>query len=266
MWNFCNLLYKGFSVESSTIGKIQFQGAINEYLILARHNIIDIYSFKNSRLDLQKEIELFANLKFIKKIPSPSNSQSDLFFCLADDLSYAFCSFDDGELCVKGEGEINIPSSYRVETDSIKVIADIDQQSYVPNFSFSGTKYIAVYAYKEIINIFPFRYLDNGDINLEKPFILRLSSETLIDIIPLDPKLNKSQKHLLGVISSDKDISTFQALEFNVSTEELSKKPLWDIQNIKDPYIYKMEELSEGGILLFAETYIQYNLHFYLST
>lgn len=257
MWNFCNILFKGFSVESSTCGKIKFEGVVDDYLILARHNIIGIYSFKKGGLDLKKEIELFANVKFIKRIPSSSNTQSDFFFCLADDLSYSFCSLDDGELKIKSDGEINLPSSARLEVDSIKVIADTDHHSYSANFTFSGVKYVAVHAYKEILNIFPFKYPGNGDITPEKPFILRLNPENIIDIIPLDPKHNKSQKHLLGILFSEKNVSTFQALEFNIPTEEFTKKTaVWEIPNIKESNVYKIAELSDGGLLLFAESSI----------
>lgn len=259
MWNFCNILFKGFSVESSTTGKIKFEGAVDDYLVLARHNLIGIYSFKKGGLELKKEIELFANIKFIKRIPSPVQ-QSDTFFCLADDFSYAFCSFDEGELKVKVDGEINLPSSALLEIDRIKVIADTDHSSYIPNYSFSGTKYIAVHAYKEILNIFPFKYQANGEISPEKPFILRLNLENIVDIIPLEPRFNKTQKHLLGIITdktnaADKAPSTFQALEFNIPTEEFTKKLLWEI-SIRDPNVFKITELSDGGLLLFAETTI----------
>jgi len=257
MWNFSNILFKGFSVESSTCGKIKFDGVVEDYLVIARHNILGIYSFKKGGMDLKKEIELFANIKFLKRIPSPSNQQSDLFFCLADDLSYAFCSLDEGVLKTKGDGEINLPSSAMLEIDSIKVIADTDHAFYTTNYSFSGIKYIAVHAYREILNIFPFKYMGNGEINPEKPFILRLSQENVHDIIPLDPRHYKSPKHLLGILYSDKNTTTFQALEFNIPTEEFTKKVLWDIPNIKELKAYKITELSDGGILIFANTSIK---------
>ena len=262
MWNFCNVLFKGYSVESSVCGKVKIDGDLDDYMILSRHNLIGIYSFKKGVLDLKKEIELFANVKFIKRIPAASPNESDLFFLLEDDLSYTFCSLDDGKIVSKGEGEINLPSSARLEIDSIKVIADTDHASYIPNYTSAGIKYVAVYAYKEILNVFPFKYIANGGINVEKPFILRLSQENIIDIIPLDPKLNKTQKHMIGIISAPEktanapDSSIFQAFEFGIQTEDLTKKALWEIPSIKEPHAYKICELSDGNLMVFVENNI----------
>jgi hypothetical protein len=190
MWNFSNTLFKSFSVQSSAKGSIFWDKTLEEVLVVARHNILSIYSIRKELLEIRKEIELFCHIKAIKRLPSSNPQRSDTFFILTDDLAYTFCNLDEGEIVSRSQGEILYPSTSIIENDTFKIISDTDQASYVKDYSFSGQKYLAVHIYKEYLTIFPFRYQE-GEINIkvEKGTILRLSLDNIIDIISMDPKL-----------------------------------------------------------------------------
>ena len=126
MQNFSSTIFKSYAVEASTRGRITFGNSMEECLIIARNNILGIYSFQKDTLECKKEIELFAHIKSIKRIPSLDVEHSDNFFLLADDLTYSFASLDNGTLASKYDGEIKFPSSQSLEFDLIKVISDVD--------------------------------------------------------------------------------------------------------------------------------------------
>mgnify|MGYP007031669609 CR=1 FL=1 len=262
MWNFTHTFFKSFSIESSTRGKIFFDNTLDEYLIITRHNVIGIYSYKKALLELKKEIELFANIKHIKRIPSSSPNRSDYFFCLSDDLSFTFCTLDNGELVSLYHGEVSFPSSALLELDEIKVIADTDQYYYTQNYSFGGYKYVAVQAYKEILNIFPFRYSNEGEIKVDKPFPIRMIQENIIDIVALDPRAYKSPKNMIGILCNDSYqkgpnvFQAFQAIELNIQAQELNKKISWELVLPKDVNMFRVVELPEGAIIIFAENHV----------
>ena len=144
MWNFSNTLFKSFAVQAATKGSIYWAGALEEVLIVARHNLLSIYSIKKELLEIRKEIELFCHIRAIKRIPAANAQRSDMFFILADDQTYSFCSLDEGEIASKFHGEISYPSTSIIEADSVKIVTDTDQASYMKEYSFSGQKYLAV--------------------------------------------------------------------------------------------------------------------------
>lgn len=124
------------------------------------------------------------------------------------------------------------------------------------DYSLNGVKYVAVQAYKELINVYPFKYLANGDIAVDKALVLKLDKENVIDLISMDPRTFKTKNNVIGVVyyeNLNKTITGFQALEFSQESGEFAKKPLWEIQDIKEPNVYRAVELSDGNLLVFAE-------------
>lgn len=87
---------------------------------------------------------------------------------------------------------------------------------------------------------------------------MRLDKENVIDLISLDNRVYKTESNVLGVLyyeNMNKTSVGFSALEFSAENGDFSKKPLWEVGEIREGNVSRFVELSDGNILLFVENH-----------
>ena len=78
----------------------------------------------------------------------------------------------------------------------------------------------------------------------------------MLDLISLDPRPYKTKNSVLGVAyyeNLNKTTVGFSALEFSTENGEFAKKPLWEMNEMKEANVYKITELSDGNLMIFSE-------------
>ena len=254
MWNYISTIYKGYNIPTSTICRIKFGDNINEYLVFARDNFIEIHEFKNEILTFYKEIEIFEYIICIKRIQSPIPTISDHLFILAQNMNYCFCSLDNGILTSKFHGIAVLNNFLAKDTNAINVVTDIEFQS-LTNMPY----YLAISAYKNFLFMITFRFKPDGEFSVEKNTFIKFEYDDILDIIAVDPKHYKVSGQVIGVLSMEpvKKYPIFHIVEFNSYIGDINKKIIWDIQFTKDLSVYKILPVSDGGILTFSEILIR---------
>ena len=123
-YTYISALYKSNYVVSSAKLNLSFDSlAPKEMLAIAKRNNLEFYKVsEKGKMDLQLDLQLFANIFFICGIPSGSKLKSDYLFLLTSDLKYIFAEVKKNQQEKIEGGDINIQCIEKLDKDEYIIL------------------------------------------------------------------------------------------------------------------------------------------------
>ena len=255
-WNYISSVYKGYAVSNSFMVIIESDGKILPRLLISRSNLLEFFTVSSNSIELDFQIEIFANITKIEKIATDIKDAPSFLFILSNNLEYGFVTVKNGQLITKYADSVPIGSHIGNDAEEIKVIQEFTRTgSTVSNF------YLGLYALSGIVNIFVLKLLNNNDIAIDKMFNIRLPFQKIMDLGTL-PNCNfKTSNPLLAILCEEDHRDRkkcFKVMELNlINAELLARATVWEINFSADLTVNKFQSAADGSVLFFSEMSIR---------
>ena len=251
-WNYISSIHKGYAVSNSLMVNIESDGKILPRLMISRFNMLEFFIVHPKSIELDFQLEIFANVSKIAKISTDLKDTPSFLFILAENLDYGFITIKNREIITKCFGTIAVGPNIVNDPEDIKIT-----QEFTRVGGFITTFYIGIYVLSGIFTVFTLKLMSSIEISVERMFNLRLPSQRINDISTLHNRTFKASNPLLAVLSEEdtKDrTKRFQVFELNLLTEELiTKKLYWEIDFADNTTVNKLMCLPDGDVLFFSE-------------
>ena len=281
--NYISTIYKSYYVVSSVTARLRLDettSQIDEYLIVAKNNSIELFTIgRQDNLESILEIPLFADLIYINKIPSSSNSEPDMLFILTEDLKFLFCYVSKNKIDNKYSGELELknPNDFSVP----KVIAypppektsfdrkrrmnqtllpmeeeDEEERAPVTPKNNKNSGYFIIHCNEPNLKIISWKET-GGNIVVNKTLTVRLEDSDIIEFIPLVKEKAPASSIHLGVLLRDELSSLYKEVVFDETRLQMkfNTNGGWIVRFVHP--IEKLISLSNGNLLAFYENNIR---------
>jgi hypothetical protein len=258
-------------------------GVINEYLVVAKNNSIELFTVgKQDNLESVLEIPLYADLIHINKIPSSVGTEPDMLFILTEELKFIFCYVSRNKLDNKYSGEleqkplhddfvpkiISYPPPAKSSLDrrrrmmvnqSLLPMEEEGEDDKIPATPVNNNKnngYFIIQGNQLDIRVIGWKET-GGNINVAKPFSVRLDDNDIFEYIPLLKEKAPASEIHLGVLLRDELSFLYKEIVFDERSQRARNNTNngWIIRFIHP--IEKLISLSNGNLLAFYENNIR---------